>query len=222
MSAQTEYWTRHFAQCADSGDIAMDSARSLMVSMYGFVLHLSGPAALDGTILDAGCGAGLLSDAFAGLGARVTGLDGRYVIEKNRTRSSNVSWVPADLEDEWSNLGRYDVVICLESLQFVDVSVVLPKLWSHVANKGRLLFTMPNLDNWINAEGHREHQGMFGGVRHHELNALVRTSCAGYEKIDVFGLHLGTDQRIEAYDSARLHEIKSPSPYRFLVAALKP
>lgn len=221
MSKQTEYWTAHFAQCAATGDRNMDSSEGLMISMYGLVLHLIGARALEGRILDVGCGTGLLSDSLSRLGAEVTGLDGEYVIEQNRYRDSLVEWVAADLESDWQ-VEPADVVLCLESLQFVDVPSVVARLWAHVRPGGRLLFTLPDLRNGINAEGNREHRGMFGGTRAGELNALVRNACAGYETWKAFGLHLNTDQRIDVYDTGRLCDLDAPAPYRLLAVVLKP
>ena len=225
MSKQTDYWTEHFARCAGDGDAAMDSLEPLMISMYGFATHLIGAAALRGTVLDAGCGFGLLTKSMYALGAQVVGIDGEYVIEQNKKRGfvhADPDWLSVNLDDDWELGKQFDVVVCLESLQFVDIPRTVARLWRHVAPKGRLVFTLPNLANGINAEGHREHRMLFGGTRRHELDAIVRNACAGYEMWKVYGLHLGVDQRLEAYDSSLLHELSDPAPYRFLVGVLKP
>jgi len=222
MSEQTDYWLEHFARCAKEGDESYDSDSPLMVSMYGLTLHLLGTAAFEGTVIDVGCGAGKFSEMVSSLGATAVAIDGKYSIERNMYRSgSTVEWIGIDsLEDEW-HVKPAEAVVCLETLQFVDMTTVLERLWAHVKPGGRLIFTVPNMSNGINAEGNREHRGMFGAVTTSALNSLVRSVCKGYETWKVYGLHLGLDQRIESYDSSKLTVIDSPAPYRFLVAVIR-
>jgi 2-polyprenyl-6-hydroxyphenyl methylase / 3-demethylubiquinone-9 3-methyltransferase len=76
-------------------------------------------------VLDVGCGGGLLSEAMAGRGAQVTGIDlGSQTIEVAELHSLDskvpVSYVRESAEAHAErNPGAYDVVVCMEMLEHV-------------------------------------------------------------------------------------------------------
>ncbi len=77
------------------------------------------------TILDAGCGGGILSEALAARGGRVTGIDmGEGPIEAARTHAKlsglNISYRQTTPEElARSHAGQYDIVTCMELLEHV-------------------------------------------------------------------------------------------------------
>lgn len=83
-------------------------------------------AALDGRqVLDIGCGGGLLSEALAACGGRVTGIDmseASLAVARVHARASGLSvdyrqTMAESLAEE--RPGRYDVVVCMELLEHV-------------------------------------------------------------------------------------------------------
>jgi 2-polyprenyl-6-hydroxyphenyl methylase / 3-demethylubiquinone-9 3-methyltransferase len=83
-------------------------------------------ASLSGkTVLDVGCGGGILSESMAGLGANVTGIDlgdkALQVAKLHLLESGNkVDYLKITVEDLAAQQpGHYDVVTCLEMLEHV-------------------------------------------------------------------------------------------------------
>ncbi|MGD9974805.1 MAG: bifunctional 2-polyprenyl-6-hydroxyphenol methylase/3-demethylubiquinol 3-O-methyltransferase UbiG [Desulfatirhabdiaceae bacterium] len=80
---------------------------------------------IDKQVLDVGCGGGILSEALAGLGASVTGIDmgeGPIAAARAHAASSGLSitylqTTPEDLAAK--RPGAYDIVICMELLEHV-------------------------------------------------------------------------------------------------------
>jgi len=88
------------------------------------------------TILDVGCGGGLISEVFSDLGAKVTAID---PIEKNimiakshqLSSGSSVEYKCATI-DKLTKTQTFDIILCLEVIE-------------HVANPGTFLEYLPNL-----------------------------------------------------------------------------
>src|SRR5688572_7654171 len=77
------------------------------------------------TVIDVGCGGGILSESMAALGARVTGLDmgdAPLAVARLHLKESGlrVDYVRATAEDyAREHTGTFDVVTCLEMLEHV-------------------------------------------------------------------------------------------------------
>jgi 2-polyprenyl-6-hydroxyphenyl methylase/3-demethylubiquinone-9 3-methyltransferase len=87
---------------------------------------IAGHAPLDGkAVLDVGCGGGILAEAMARLGARVTGIDlsdkALKVAQLHLLESGlEVRYEPASPEDfALAHAGEFDVVTCMELLEHV-------------------------------------------------------------------------------------------------------
>jgi 2-polyprenyl-6-hydroxyphenyl methylase / 3-demethylubiquinone-9 3-methyltransferase len=88
--------------------------------------YIKSRRSLDGlNILDVGCGGGILSEALALAGARVTGIDMALSPLKSARSHLNVSGLKIDYQqstvENWAknNPGSYDVVTCMELIEHV-------------------------------------------------------------------------------------------------------
>ncbi len=78
------------------------------------------------TVLDAGCGGGVLSESFAKAGAKVTGIDlsttGIEVARKHAELSElEITYTVTSVEEHLkSHLNAYDIIVCAEVLEHVD------------------------------------------------------------------------------------------------------
>lgn len=97
-------------------------------------------------VLDVGCGGGLLSEAMAALGARVTGIDkaeAPLAVARLHLKESGreVDYHAASAE-EWAEVhpGEYDVVTCLELLEHVPDPASVVEACSRLAAPGGALF----------------------------------------------------------------------------------
>jgi 2-polyprenyl-6-hydroxyphenyl methylase / 3-demethylubiquinone-9 3-methyltransferase len=103
------------------------------------------------TLLDIGCGGGLLTEALAQRGAQVTGIDmatESLAVAEHHARESglNIEYATTTAED-WalSHAGHYDCVTCLEMLEHVpDPNSVISAAAQLVAPGGRVIFSTLN------------------------------------------------------------------------------
>ncbi|MDQ2893261.1 MAG: bifunctional 2-polyprenyl-6-hydroxyphenol methylase/3-demethylubiquinol 3-O-methyltransferase UbiG [Pseudomonadota bacterium] len=99
------------------------------------------------TALDIGCGAGLLCEPLARLGAAVTGIDAAAenvaVAALHATESGlDIAYRPGSVEGV---AGRYDLVTCLEVIEHVvDAPAFVRGLAGAVAKDGLLIVSTPN------------------------------------------------------------------------------
>ncbi|MBA3660676.1 MAG: bifunctional 2-polyprenyl-6-hydroxyphenol methylase/3-demethylubiquinol 3-O-methyltransferase UbiG [Gammaproteobacteria bacterium] len=115
----------------------------------GYILEKINVSNLD--IVDVGCGGGILSEALAAAGAKVTGIDmGRDVIEVAKLHQfeskSSVKYlqIDADLFAE-THAGQFDVVTCLELLEHVpDPAAMIAACSKLLKPTGHLFFSTLN------------------------------------------------------------------------------
>ena len=103
------------------------------------------------TALDVGCGAGLLAEPLARLGAAVTGIDASpEVIAAARDHAVamglDIDYRAADVV---ALEGRFDLITCMEVIEHVaDPAVFIAALARRLAPGGLLILSTPNATGW--------------------------------------------------------------------------
>ncbi|MEF9944834.1 MAG: bifunctional 2-polyprenyl-6-hydroxyphenol methylase/3-demethylubiquinol 3-O-methyltransferase UbiG, partial [Burkholderiaceae bacterium] len=103
------------------------------------------------SVLDVGCGGGVLAEAMAARGAQVTGIDLTVKLLKVAELHSLESGVAVNYQEstaeDWArdHAGQYDVVTCMEMLEHVpDPASVVRAVASLVKPGGRVFFSTIN------------------------------------------------------------------------------
>jgi 2-polyprenyl-6-hydroxyphenyl methylase/3-demethylubiquinone-9 3-methyltransferase len=103
------------------------------------------------TALDVGCGAGLLAEPLARLGARVTGIDATpEVIAVARQHAAAIGLeVDYRAGDVQQLDGRFDLITCMEVIEHVaDAAAFVRALAVRLAPGGLLIMSTPNATAW--------------------------------------------------------------------------
>ena len=101
--------------------------------------------------LDVGCGAGLLTEPLARLGAKVTGIDAAPEViavarEHASTSRLEIDYRAGDVQELQS---QFDLVTCMEVIEHVaDPAIFLRALVARIAPGGLLIMSTPNATSW--------------------------------------------------------------------------
>src|SRR4051794_157879 len=101
--------------------------------------------------LDVGCGAGLLAEPLARLGAAVTGIDASpdvIAVARDHATAQGlaIDYRAGDVQDL---PGSFDLISCMEVIEHVaDPGVFIKALAKRLAAGGLLILSTPNATNW--------------------------------------------------------------------------
>jgi len=165
--------------------------------------------------MDVGCGAGLLSESLARLGAKVTGIDAApEVIAVARDHATAmglaIDYRAADVLDV---AGRFDLITCMEVIEHVaEPQAFLTALARRLAPGGLLILSTPNATGWSKLlmitlgeglgqipKGTHDFDKFIAPDAMKSLLANARLSCVDIEGIawsPTRGLHLSDDVRL--------------------------
>jgi 2-polyprenyl-6-hydroxyphenyl methylase/3-demethylubiquinone-9 3-methyltransferase len=179
---------------------------------------------LDGrSALDVGCGAGLLAEPLARLGARVTGLDASPELiavarEHARRAGLDIDYRVGELAELE---GQFDLITCMEVIEHVaDPVSFVGALAKRIAQGGLLILSTPNATGWSKllmvtvAEG----VGKIPKGTHHfdkfigpdRMKALL--GDAGLQCIDIEGIAWSLTRGLHLSDDIRLNYLVSAIP----------
>ena len=179
---------------------------------------LAGKAALD-----VGCGAGLLTEPLARLGAAVTGIDATPQVIAVAQRHAADMGIEIDyrLGDVQDLEGQFDLVTCMEVIEHVaDPALFVKALRKRLATNGLLIMSTPNATSWSRLlmitiaegigqipKGTHDFDKFIAPERLKALLAAVGLKCLDVEGIawsPTRGLHLSDDVRLN-YLIAAIH-----------------
>lgn len=97
------------------------------------------------TILDIGCGGGILSEKLALHGGLVTGIDtskSLINIAKNRSTTKNlcINYQNCDINTFYKNNKKFDIIICMEMLEHTNEKISLINTIKLISNKNGSIF----------------------------------------------------------------------------------
>ena len=171
---------------------------------------------LDGkTALDVGCGAGLLAEPLARLGARVTGLDASPELIAVARAHAAATGLEIDYRagEIAKQEGQFDLITCLEVIEHVaDPAAFVKALARRLALGGLLILSTPNATGWSKLlmitlgeglgripKGTHDFGKFIGPERLRVLLAEAGLKCLDVEGIawsPTRGLHLSDDVRL--------------------------
>ena len=167
------------------------------------------------TALDVGCGAGLLAEPLARLGAKVTGIDAAPEViavarEHAKAMALDVDYRAGDVRDLE---GRFDLITCMEVIEHVaNPALFMGALANRLAPNGLLILSTPNRTGWSRLmmitlgeglgripKGTHDFEKFIAPERMKRLLAEAGLKCIDIEGIawsPTRGLHLSDDVRL--------------------------
>lgn len=167
------------------------------------------------TALDVGCGAGLLAEPLARLGAAVTGLDASPELiavaqEHARAGGLEIDYRAGELAEL---TGQFDLITCVEVIEHVaDPAIFVKALAKRLAPDGLLVLSTPNQTSWSRLvmitvgeglgripKGTHDFDKFIGPERMKLLLSDAGLKCLDVEGIawsPTRGLHLSDDVRL--------------------------
>jgi 2-polyprenyl-6-hydroxyphenyl methylase/3-demethylubiquinone-9 3-methyltransferase len=174
--------------------------------------------------LDVGCGAGLLAEPLARLGAKVTAVDAAPdLIEVARTHAAGqglaIDYLACGVEDVG---GKFDLVTAMEVIEHVaDPQLFIDSLAAHLASGGLMILSTPNRTAWSKLLTITLGEG-FGQIPKgtHDYDRFIDPDTmrgllarAGLECIDFEGIAMSPTRGLHLSDDLKLN---------YLVAAKHP
>jgi len=176
---------------------------------------------LDGkSALDVGCGAGLLTEPLARLGAKVTGLDASPDLIAAARQHGEAQGLAIDYRTgELAELaGQFDLITCMEVIEHVaDPAAFVHALAKRLAPNGLLVLSTPNATGWSKLLMITVAEGM-GRIPKgtHDFDKFIAPermkvllSEAGLKCLDVEGIAWSPTRGLRLSDDVRLNYLIS-------------
>jgi 2-polyprenyl-6-hydroxyphenyl methylase/3-demethylubiquinone-9 3-methyltransferase len=175
------------------------------------------------TALDVGCGAGLLAEPLARLGAKVTGIDAAPEViavaqQHAAAMGLQIDYRAGDLQELD---GRFDLITCMEVIEHVaEPTAFVRTLAKRLASDGLLVMSTPNATSWSRLMMITIGEG-FGRIPRgtHDFDKFIAPERmkvllgdAGLKCIDVEGIAWSPTRGLHLSDDVRLN---------YLIAAIR-
>ena len=172
------------------------------------------------TALDVGCGAGLLAEPLARLGATVTGIDATPEVIGIARKHASAMGLEIDyrLGDVHHLDGQFDLITCMEVIEHVaEPAAFVTALAARLAPNGLLIMSTPNATGWSKlmmitiAEGFgRIPKGTHDFAKFITPERLqVMLSEAGLKCLDIEGIAFSPTRGLHLSDDVRLNYLIS-------------
>jgi 2-polyprenyl-3-methyl-5-hydroxy-6-metoxy-1,4-benzoquinol methylase len=210
MKSELEsYWNSYYADQAFAAggdpDLMLDYDNQPLTSQaQAVVMDAIGPV-IGKKVLDVGCGWGYLARCVHAMGAQVTGLEQvAEIVETLKTKSPQIEWIAASILEAatFQQLGNFDIVTAVESLQYVDFKTAVETLWNRVGAGGRLVVIIPNSDCEIAQRAASRFEGRYMPVSPEKMIETAE-SLSGVELWRFRGMTFADDQRLQPYTVSR-------------------
>ena len=168
------------------------------------------------TALDVGCGAGLLTEPLARLGATVTGLDASPEVIAVAREHASAGGLQIDYRvgDVAELEGQFDLITCMEVIEHVaEPGAFLRALARRLAKGGLLVMSTPNATGWSKLMMITLGEGLGRIPRGtHDFDKFISPQrmrpllgAAGLECIDVEGIAWSPTRGLHLSDDVRLN-----------------
>ncbi len=170
--------------------------------------------------LDVGCGAGLLAEPLARLGAQVTGIDASFDViavaqEHSQRMGLAIDYRAGDVQEL---KGQFDLITCMEVIEHVaDAAAFVKAVARRLAPGGLLVMSTPNATGWSKLMMITIGEG-FGRIPKgtHDFDKFVGPdrmkvllADAGLKCIDVEGIAWSPSRGLHLSDDIRLNYLIS-------------
>jgi 2-polyprenyl-6-hydroxyphenyl methylase/3-demethylubiquinone-9 3-methyltransferase len=168
------------------------------------------------TALDVGCGAGLLAEPLARLGAKVTAIDASPEVIAVARQHASTAGLDIDYQvgDVQELEGEFDLITCMEVIEHVaDPASFVKALAKRLATGGLLVMSTPNATSWSRLMMITIGEG-FGHIPHgtHEFDKFITPERmklllgdAGLKCLDVEGIAWSPTRGLHLSDDVRLN-----------------
>ena len=156
-------------------------------------------------------------------GARVYGIDNvKETIDELQKRYPFISWETLNLMDanELSCLPKFDRIVSVETLQYVDFEPVIESLWSHLNRGGRLVASVPNSSCPIVQKVAQREGSNWTPITEEQIVNLVNL-LPDVESILMKGLTFRDDQKYWPYMASEWSTVLSGRPNRIVFVIIK-
>lgn len=210
---RTAFWANHFTELshAETGSARLSSSsQALVLQNIAYMLEACGE--VNGKqILDVGFGNGDLARIVSILGGKVTAIDVvRQQIAKLRELAPDVAWFQGDITT-WKrphSVPPFDVILACETLQYVDFTAAINRLFEMLSEFGRLIVLIPNSDCTVVRSVSERLAHKYAGISMNRIHRRLSAFATDHH-VTFRGLYFENDQTLFPYKTDPWQRVSS-------------